>query len=45
MVVMVRAERCEDNSPNGEICRAGVPYEACSVWCEGVLHSTHKMEK
>lgn len=45
MVVVVRAERCEDNSPNGEICRAGVLYEVGSVWCEGVLHSTQKLKK
>lgn len=45
MVVVVRAERCEDNSPKGEICKAGVLYEAGSAWCEGVLCSTPKLKK
>lgn len=43
--MVVRAERCEDNSPNGEICKAGVLYEAWSVWCEGVLHRTQKLKE
>lgn len=30
MVVVLKAERCEDNSPSGEIGNAGVLYEA---WC------------
>lgn len=43
--MVVRAERCEDNSPKGEICKAGVLYEAGSVWCEGVLRSAQKLKK
>lgn len=42
--MVVSAERCEDNSPNGEICKAGVLYEAWSAWCEGVLHRTQKVK-
>lgn len=42
-VVVERAERCEDNNPNGEICKAGVLYEAWSVCCEGVLNCTQKL--
>lgn len=42
--VMERAERCEDNSPSGEICKAGVLYEAWSVCCEGVLHCTQTVK-
>ena len=43
--MVVRAERCEDNSPYGKICKAGVLYEAWSVWCEGVLHCTQKLKE
>lgn len=43
--VVARAERYEDNNPNWEICKLGALHEGGSVYCEGVLQSTHKLEK
>lgn len=43
--VVARAERCEDNNPNWEICKSGALHQGGSVYCEGVLQSTHNLEK